>query len=231
MQVLIVDDHPIFLKGIEYLLATSAGDYQTHTVADVVAGLAYVDTSPVDLLLLDLNLPGIDGAGMLDGLAERNRRLPTLTMSAEIDGTRILQALSKGALGFVPKSFEPQQMLTAIQEVCAGRLFLPAHVVPHVERAKRQRAQMSDGHSKRHQMAASYGITPRQLVVLEGLAQGLSNKEIASTLSLTEYTVKSHARALFSCLGAKNRTACVQRALSLGLLHAAQPAGSGDSMR
>ena len=213
MRVLVVDDHPLFLKGVELLLRTTPG-YEPVTASSVTEALAQFDANGADLLLLDLNLPGIDGEGLLEAIRHRRARLPTLTMSAETNGPRVLAALEKGALGFVPKSYQPQQMLDAIAKVAKGELFLPDRIADQVDRARRGRRQRPQNLDSPRVRARDHGITPRQYAVLECLAEGYSNKEIATSLSLTEYTVKSHIRALFSALDSRNRTSCVRRVRS-----------------
>lgn len=213
MRILVVDDHPIFLAGVEFLLNTHYPHSHIVAVADAVAALEQLADQAFDLVILDLNLPGMDGEGLLQGMAAQQLSVPTLTMSAETDGAKILRALQYGALGFVPKSFKPQQMLQAINDVAQGKVFLPASVRPLLDRAQRaeQRSQGPD-------QGANNGITPRQVAVLKLVAQGCSNKEIAARLNLTEYTVKSHVRGLFIALGCKNRTACVREAQARGIL-------------
>ena len=212
MHILVVDDHPIFLAGVEFLLNTHHADCTISSAADAVQALAALQQTPTDLVILDLNLPGIDGAGVLEAMAQSGHRVPTLTMSAESDGARILEALQKGALGFIPKSFKPQQMLHAINEVCAGRVYISVSVSAEIDRAKKVLKR------DKNEPNANGGVTPRQMAVLRLVAKGFSNKEIATQLNLTEYTVKSHMRGLFSALDCKNRTACVRQAQAMGIL-------------
>ena len=125
-------------------------------------------------------------------------------MSADVNLDRIQQALDLGALGFVPKAYSPADMLNAVYRVTSKERFLPT--------------QISDQLSTKRIMHASHGITPRQTAVLKLVAEGLSNREIARELNLTEYTVKSHVRSLFEALNCKNRTACAAEARARGIV-------------
>ncbi len=211
MHILVIDDHPVYLKGVELLLHSDAAAYDVFGVTNASQALDHVDQHQVDLILLDLNLPTIDGAGFLEALTKRQRMIPTLAMSADVDGARIQEALNNGALAFVPKSFSAERFLAAISQVAAGRSYVPSEVRYQLERrARKASSALSD--------ATAHGITPRQLEVLQLIGKGYSNKDIGKALALTEYTVKSHVRALFMALGTKNRTACVQRAQGLGII-------------
>ena len=110
MRILVIDDHPVFLKGIEYLLGTQEPQPMVHTALGVTDALEILDRSSIDVILLDLNLPSMDGLAFLDALKLRDQRPPVLLMSAEVDGKRILAALHAGAAGFVPKSATPQEL-------------------------------------------------------------------------------------------------------------------------
>ena len=213
MHILVVDDHPIFLAGVEFLLTSRNEDNHVRAVADAQTALDAIRYCNFDVVLLDLNLPGIDGAAMLHLMQCKGMTVPTLTMSAEVDGQRILQVYASGAKGFMPKSYSPKQMLGALDQVAKGETFWPECAQTVMARARRQSGQNVD-----MRIARAHGVTPRQAAVLDLLAGGFSNKEIARKLSLTEYTVKSHVRALFASLECKNRTACVRRAQILGMV-------------
>ena len=203
MRILVVDDHPIFLAGVEFLISSHHPDYRIKSVATARDALTQMSWCNYDLLILDRNLPDIDGIALLLEMRASRFEVPTLMMSAEEDAPFIREALVCGALGFVPKSFEPSELLDAIATVSKGETYLPAAVGD----------LLADGVPD-----PAHKLTPRQIAVLELVAEGLSNKEIAERLNLTEYTIKSHMRGLFHSLGCKNRTACVLKAQNLGIL-------------
>ena len=204
MKILVLDDHPVFLKGVEYLLSSKIPQVEICSVENADDALSAIHNEAWDLLLLDINLPIRNGLDLLKDLKQELIPIPTLVMSADIHLDRIEQALDLGALGFIPKAQSGNEMLNAIFKVARKEKFLPIHI--------------SDQLNARRSQHAAHGITPRQTAVLKLIAEGLSNREIATQLNLTEYTVKSHVRSLFEALGCKNRTACVAEARLRGIV-------------
>lgn len=214
MRILLVEDHPIFLEGLQFLLSRHRPHAEVAAASSAERALTRLDADPHwDLIILDLHLPGIDGIGFLLAMKERLLFLPTLTISAEIDSDAIGRAMEAGALGFVPKTSAGTELLNAIDAIGGGDTYLPDKVAARLNVNRRRR-----GSSGLPQPARDAGVTPRQFSVLKLLSEGFSNRQIAQSLSLTEHTVKSHVRGLFTALDAENRTSCVRRAESLGLL-------------
>ena len=209
MQILLADDHPLFLDGMRHILAQLDDAVQVHCADSGEAALRRLrGEGDFDLLLLDLGLPDTDGLGLLQILREEAITVPVIVVSASENLHQIRAALATGALGFIPKSYHAGQMLGAIREVLeTGQVYLPDDIRARIE-------QLVAG----DEPPAGQGITARQRQVLSLLAQGLANKQIAQRLSLTEHTVKAHLGALFQLLRVSNRTECAQKALRLGLL-------------
>lgn len=128
----------------------------------------------------------------------------------EEDTRTIKVTLDAGALGFIPKSHNSQQMLSALQAILDGEIYIPADIEKQIDNLETRRppAEASNNYALK-----SSGITKRQFEVLQLLAKGYSNKQIATSLFLTEHTAKAHISALFASLQASNRTECVQNAL------------------
>ncbi len=216
MQILLADDHPLFLDGMRHILAQLDDAVQVHCADSGEAALRRLrGEDDFDLLLLDLGLPDTDGLGLLHILREEAITVPVIVVSASENLHQIRAALATGALGFIPKSYHAGQMLGAIREVLeTGRAYLPDGI-----RAQLDRLAADDA------LPAGRGITARQRQVLGLLAEGLANKQIAQRLNLTEHTVKAHLGALFQLLKVGNRTECVQKAQRLGLLAGDTPSG------
>ncbi len=205
MQILVVDDHPVFLSGVEYLLSSRRPEYRVDAINDPREVASRLRWSRYDLLLLDMNLPHMAGLEVLSQLKTSAPDINVLLMSAETNVGKVKRGLEAGACGFLPKSADHHTMLTAIDSCSRGHTFLPDELTKMLS--------TTTAHTNGN-------VTPRQVSVLELVAKGLSNKEIASELNLTEYTVKSHMRSIFNALDCKNRTACVREAQERGILSA-----------
>lgn len=214
MKVLITDDHELFTEGMELVLKSLDSELETTVAKNANAALAAIEETPdLDLILLDLSMPGIDGISFLQSLRARKLGIPVVVVSATDDINQIKTALDAGAFGFIPKAFNKNQLLDAIGKVLAGEIFLPASVQASLERISGQK-KSNELPSK----AEELGITARQLEVLGLIAKGYTNNQIATTLFLSEHTVKFHLRALFKSLNANNRTECVIAAEQKGLI-------------
>lgn len=216
MRVLVVDDHQLFLDGIRHILEKLDKEMQITEANSVEKAIQTLESpGDLDLALIDLCMPGMDGIALLQSLRERKLRLPVVVVSGEDDAVKIRSALELGALGFIPKSYGSQQMLDALNSVLAGDIYLPNHIEQQINRLSTRRPPVE---AEANAALKVSGITRRQYDVLQLMARGYSNKQIGSTLFLTEHTVKSHVSALFLLLSATNRTGCVQSAIARGLL-------------
>jgi DNA-binding NarL/FixJ family response regulator len=200
-KILVVDDHQLFSEGLKMTL--SSRGFQLFSRDSVSSALAFLSRDSVDLILLDLNLPGEGGLSLLKQLNDKEQLLPVLILSASQERSDIDQAITLGARGYIGKSANGDQLEAAIVTVLKGEVFLPDNFTS---------MPSNEGRAK------AIGITPRQLDVLKLLAKGLPNKSICNELSLTSETVKSHLKAIYGRLNVHNRTACVLAATELGLV-------------
>ena len=211
MQVLVTDDHQLFLDGVRHILEKLDSNVEVTESTSAEKTIGILESGQeFDLILIDLSMPGMDGLSILQRMHERKVWLPLVVVSAEEDVQKIKSALDSGALGFIPKSHSSQQMLAALHAILDGEIYIPANIEKQINvlEARRPLAEAQNNVALK-----SSGITKRQQDVLQLIAKGYSNKQIASSLFLTEHTVKSHIGALFTALNASNRTECVQNAI------------------
>lgn len=209
MRILIVDDHRLFLDGLRLILDKLDPDAQIIESTTAHGAIDLLEAGDeFDLILMDLQMPDLGGLSILQRTQERGAWLPIVVVSAEESLHVIRAVLEAGALGFIPKSQSSQQMLSALTRILEGDIFVPADIEKELERPVRKSANVS-------------GITRRQHHVLRLLAEGYSNRQIATTLVISEHTVKAHVSALFATLGACNRTDCVRVAQQRGMLEGA----------
>lgn len=219
MRMLLIDDHSLFRNGLKFLLSDL--DAQLEFVeADGVHGIAPGgETSPIDLALLDLHLPGASG---IDALAALRELLPDTTVvivTGDEDPMLIRDCIDAGAAGFIPKSSTPQVLISALRLVLAGGTYLPPHVLGGAVPTALPNGRPSNGNGNGAREAATPAdrLTGRQFDVLMLAIRGKSNKVIARELDLSEGTVKQHLSAAFRTLGVNNRTEAVFAAAELGL--------------
>lgn len=207
MRILIIDDHQLFIDGIHHIVERLDKEVEVIDANRAETAIEILESGQAfDLVLIDLSMPGMDGMSILQRMHERKTWLPLVVISAEEDARRIRAVLDAGALGFIPKSHNSQQMLSALHSVLEGDIYIPADIEKKINMLESRRSSVD------------HLITKRQYEVLELLAKGYSNKQIAASLFLTEHTVKAHIAALFSALQASNRTECVQIASRRGVL-------------
>jgi DNA-binding NarL/FixJ family response regulator len=205
MKILHADDHPMFREGLRFFLQLLGPQVTVLEAGNLRAALDKLALEwPVDLLLLDLQMPGM---GVIEGFLAIRRSYPTLPVvivSGVNDPQIIRTLLDGGARGYIPKFTGSEQLMDALRRVLNGEVYVPDAVFLPPSQAA------GNGESA--------PLTSRQLQILPLLAEGMPNKRIADALGLTEGTVKQHLKDLFRRLNANNRTQAVREARRLGLL-------------
>lgn len=211
--VLIVDDHPLFRRGVAQLLAMDPEIELVGEAADQAGALALTRAHEPDLILLDLNLKGESGIDILSALKEEDagRRVVMLTVSDAPDD--LMQAIRAGADGYLLKDMEPEHLLASLRQALTGKTVISDALAGRLAAALRAEAQ--DGARKADRDLAL--LTEREQSVLRCLAEGQSNKLIARTLAITEGTVKVHVKHLLKKLNFRSRVEAAVWATQLGL--------------
>ena len=210
MRVLLVDDHPLFRDGIASLLA--ARDFRVVGQAgDGAEAVEMVKHLKPDLILMDINMPGVNGlaATRLIQAAYPEIKIVILTVSEEDED--LFEAIKSGADGYIQKSLDSDQFFTLIENVLQGEVGMTPVLASKILRdyAREQPPAQQGEHEQ---------LTPRELEVLELVAQGASNLDIAQQLFISENTVKFHMKNILQKLHASNRAEVVAYALRSGLL-------------
>lgn len=217
MKILSVDDHPLFREAVKGVLEQlSHNSVHIIEAASCEEAMELCQTyTDLDLIVLDFELPGIDGLAGLCELRDCQPATPIVMISATEDRGTIMSAIEQGAKGFIPKSSSSEVMLNALRLVLSGAVYLPMAVmdVPSSNTNTSQTASTITNLSNNN-----FKLTPKQMDVLQVLAQGKSNREIANHLGMAENTVRVHVRAILSFLGVSNRTEAGYAASQNGLL-------------
>jgi len=210
-KILIADDHPLFREAICSVITSGFQGSEILETDTLESALAMTrDHDDLDLILLDLNMPGMHGLNGLITLRNEAPTLPVVIVSAEEDKQIVLQAITYGACGFITKSSPRAQMTEAIQQILNGNVYLPSDIIRLGKESSNRRNRHEDNPISPELLGS---LTRRQLLVLERMAKGESNKQIAYNLNIAETTVKAHVSAILRKLGVHNR---VQAILSAG---------------
>jgi len=211
LTLLVVDDHPLFVEGFSSVIGKHLSAATVHVATSGEQALEIARQTDFDLVLLDLNLPGIDGYTTLAKFQEQYPTVPVAVISAKERSEDVRRALEAGALGYLPKSLPMQELVAAIERLLEGELYMPGQKPDAMRGDTRVRAAETVPSPEIEALSA------RQVDVLKLLCHGKSNKQIAQELSLSEKTVKSHITTLFKTLGVVNRTQAVLVARKSGL--------------
>jgi DNA-binding NarL/FixJ family response regulator len=199
ITVVLADDHPIILAGLENLFQRERDFRILARCTDGVEALRAVEKHQPAVLVLDLNMPRVNGVMVLREMAKASPTTRTVVLAAELEEDQLLEALRLGVRGVVLKEMAPQLLLQCVREVAAGRQWLE----------KKSVGQALDK-LLRHEAAArelTQKLTPREVEIAKAIGSGLRNKEIAEKLSISEGTVKIHLHTIYSKLGVDGRMA------------------------
>ncbi len=197
--VLICDDHRIVREGLKHFVEAVPGVQRVETAATGEEVLARYDVERPDLVLMDVQMPGLGGLETTRRLVKAHPDARVIMLTAAADREHVATAVANGATGYLLKDVSREQLCAAVANALAGEDL----VAPSMRRAMAERAATSrngDG---------ATALTERELQVLRGMAAGRSNAEIGRSLYLSEDTVKTHARRLFRKLGVNDRAQAV----------------------
>jgi DNA-binding NarL/FixJ family response regulator len=200
IRVLIADDHPMVRQGLRVFLELEPDLEVVGEAADGGEASALTAELLPDVVLLDLVMPGVDGLSALETLAERGLAERALVVTSFGEYRSALPALRAGARGYISKDVDPAALATAVRAVAAGHVLLGPQV------AEALVAQAAGGTGAAAAQTQGPALTAREREVLEQIAAGRSNREIAKSLKLAEKTVKTHVSNILMKLGVADRT-------------------------
>jgi DNA-binding NarL/FixJ family response regulator len=222
MKILIADDHRLVIEAVKAKLSELEPAIE-FVLAMSVDELLASASDDLDLAVIDLNMPGAEGQAHIEEIRRRHPAVPVIVLSGYEDPTVMRSALEVGVLGFIPKAYSPEVMISAVRLVLAGGVYVPPlmlsavppGIVPGVTGVGAD-ATAPRGASNTHTLEHLRKVlTERQVEVLQLLSQGKPNKLIGRSLGISEGTVKIHLAAIFRALNVRNRTEAVVAAQTL----------------
>lgn len=199
MKILVVEDHVLVREGLLTTLKAMGPDVATVGAADASQAISHLEQDDIDLMLLDLMMPGTKGQTFLPVVRRRFPTVPVVVLSALDDAETVGGVMKNGASGFISKAASSEELLSALNQVLAGDIFVPPALLEALSRRPSHRGEGKRSIAQRH------GLTPAQERVLHHLAEGNTNRQIAEVLGLTEGTVKIHVSAIIKLLKVNNR--------------------------
>lgn len=206
--VLICDDHRLVREGLKHFVEAVPGVQRVETAASGEEVLARYDLERPDLVLMDVQMPGLGGLEATRRLVKLHPDARVIMLTAADDRDNVVTAVANGATGYLLKDVSREELCAAVASALAGQDLM----APSLRRAMAERAAAT----RVHDPAAT--LTERELQVLRGMSQGKSNAEIGRSLFLSEDTVKTHARRLFRKLAVNDRAQAVALGFRRGLV-------------
>ncbi|MDQ3043876.1 MAG: response regulator transcription factor [Chloroflexota bacterium] len=217
IQILVVDDHPLFRRGIRWSLENEHDLLVVAEAADGQAAVQQVDLLMPDVVLVDINMPHMSGLEVTRILKRRHPQIGVIILTMHEDDEQLFHAIRVGAAAYCTKDVEAEALIKLIRRVARGEYLINENVLSRPFVASRVLDQFREL-SQMDQVSDSVfsPLTPREVEILDCVAQGNSNKEIARILTISDQTVKNHITSILRKLAVNDRTQAVIYALRHG---------------
>jgi DNA-binding NarL/FixJ family response regulator len=217
IRVLLVDDQKLIRQGIRVLLSTEDGIEVAGEAGDGREALALIEQVRPEVVLMDVRMPGMDGVAATREIIARYPEIGVIILTTFDDEAYIFEGLRAGARGYLLKDISSEEMAEAVRVVARGGALIQPSITRKVL-SEFTRLSASPAGPERPPAALPEPLTEREIDVLRCIAQGLSNREIAGDLVITEGTVKNHVSNLIAKLGVRDRTQALLKAKELGII-------------
>ncbi|WP_417364463.1 response regulator [Glutamicibacter arilaitensis] len=216
IKVLIVDDEPLIRHALGTILATAHGIAMVNSVENGQAAVDYCKDNHVDVVLMDLQMPIMDGVSATKIIKSVQDSPSVLAITAFSSDEYLVPVLTAGASGYLVKDSEPDEIIRAIHAVHQGTAAISPSVSSDLISAVREAYRDNSGDIQ--ELVYDLGITNREFEILKLLAKGLNNPEISKTLAISETTVKTHMAKIFVKLDVRDRVQALVAATRMGLI-------------
>lgn len=213
MKIMIVDDHALVRRGMAHVVRECFDDSEVVEASSAAEAVGIMQREPVDIALVDVRMPDMDGLDLLHDLRTRWPECPVIMLTTFDHANYVRRALAEGAAGYLLKDATPDDLQQAIKvAVSGGGNVLSPRVIQNLFESMEASSEDRDTHQR-----PAANLTQRETDILSLLAEGKSNRDISRALFLSEKTVKAHLAAVFRKLGVSNRTQAAMAAVSMGI--------------
>lgn len=217
IQVLVVDDHPLFRRGLVWSIEAENDMVVVAEAADGQEAIQLSDNLVPDVMVLDINLPEVNGIEVARIVKRRNPRIAIVIVTMHEDDEQLFNAIRVGAAAYCTKDIEPAQIVNIVRRIARGEYLINENVLSHPFVASRVLDQFRElARIDQNADSVFSPLTPREVEILDCVARGNSNKEIASILGISDQTVKNHITSILRKLQVNDRTQAVIYALRHG---------------
>ncbi len=210
IRVLIADDHPVVRRGLHTLLLSEPGVEPVGEAIDGEEAIHKADVLKPDVILMDMVMPKKNGIEAIKAIKQKDPQACILVLTSFAEDEKVFPAMKAGALGYLLKDSSPEELIEAIRNVHRGQSSLHPTIARKLINELNKPSELPPTETP---------LTEREVEVLKLVAQGLTNQEIADTLVLSEWTVRTHVRNILDKLHLANRTQATLYALKEGLAH------------
>jgi DNA-binding NarL/FixJ family response regulator len=217
IRILLVDDHPLFLQGLRWTLEAENDMEIVGEVNDGQAAIQQADLLVPDVIICDINLPGMNGLEVTRILRRRYPQTAIVVLTMHEDDEQLFSSIRVGAAAYITKNISPEELVTTVRRVGQGEYLINENVLSRPFVASRVLDEFRELSSIDQNMGSIFSpLTPREVEILDCVARGNSNKEIARLLSISDQTVKNHMTSILRKLAVNDRTQAVIYALRHG---------------
>ncbi|MED3729312.1 response regulator transcription factor [Priestia filamentosa] len=211
-NVLIVDDHMVVREGLKLILETNDLYNVVGEAKNGEEALELVEKYPTDVILMDLNMPVMNGLDTIKMLKEKNISTPIIILTTYNEDELMLKGLELGAKGYLLKDTGREELFRTLESAVKGEILLQPEILARIVSTKEKQSEETIGINRGN-------LTDKELFILKAAAKGFKNKEIADDLGIAERTVKAHFTNIFNKLNVNNRVEAVTVAIQMNLIH------------
>lgn len=210
-RILVVDDHMVVREGLKLIFETEENYEIVGEAENGEKALVLIEQLNPDLVLLDLSMPKMSGLEVIKALNEKNNSVPIIVLTNYDDDNLIIEALSLGAKGYLLKDATREELIRTVDSAIRGEILLQPEISKSIFSYKKEPDKSNN--------SFNIALTERELFILQAIARGCTNKEIAFDMGITERTVKAHLTNIFSKLKVSSRSEAVAVVIEKGIIH------------